>query len=277
MGKARPKVERSFYRNGQLREEIHFRGPTLHGLHRTWHHNGRLSTEEFYDSGLLNGLSRQWNRRGKLLGSFRLKHGTGIRQEWFQNGQLKFETSTVAGKFTGRTRVWLADGTLVSEQYAIENRNVSPATYVAAAGKHPDYPRYPAGKNKLKSLDADEIERREFQLQVKWLLSQRNRCEALAWLKAGAQIRSLALFHLTQARQLVQKCYDAGALQVVAVNLYEGKSRKQFSDALVVKLPSEKPARRAIRQLLAKLPKKLRAGVVPAQDFGDEFLFASFE
>jgi hypothetical protein len=277
MGKPRPRVKRSFYRNGQLREETHFLGSTIHGPHRTWHHNGQLSSEEFYDSGLLHGLCRQWNRRGRLLGSYRMKHGMGIQQAWFQNGRLQFETSTATGKFTGRTRVWLQDGTLVSEQYAIENRNVSLAAYVAAAGKHPDYPRYSASKDKLKPLDADEIERREFQLQVKWLLSQRNRCEALAWLDAGAQKRSLGQFNLTQGRQLVQKCYDAGALQVVAVNLYDGKSGRQYSDALVLKLPSEKPARLAIRQLLAKLAKKLRAGVVPAQDCGEEFIFASFE
>src|SRR6185437_4825167 len=185
MGTHRPKVERSFHRNGILREETSLLGRQLHGPRRTWHPNGRLASVAFYEHGRLHGLCRQWNQRGKLLGSFRMEHGTGIQREWFQNGQLQLETSTVAGKFTGRTRVWLQDGTLVAEQYAIENRNVTQAAYAAAAIKHPDYPRYPINKGKIKFPDADEIEWREFQLQVKGLLAQRNKCEAKRWLEAG--------------------------------------------------------------------------------------------
>jgi hypothetical protein len=276
MGKPRSKIERSFHRNGTLREEVSFLGRQLHGAYRTWHPNGRLASEEFYEEGRLHGLCRQWNARGKLLGSFRLKHGTGIQREWFENGQLQLETSTVAGQFTGRTRVWLRDGVLVSEQFAIENRNVTPAAYAAVAIKHEDYPRYPASKTKKKFPDESEIERREFQLHIEWLLAQKNKREALAWLKAGAQARSLGLLKLTQARELVQKLYDAGALQIFAADIYDEKKRKQFSDVLLVKLPLEKSARQTIRRLLVKLPVKLRAGVLPIQDHGEEFLFASF-
>jgi len=271
-----PKVERSFYRNGQLREETSFLGRQLHGPHRTWHANGRLATEEFYEHGRLHGLCQQWNQQGELLGSFQVKDGTGIQREWFQNGRLQLETATVAGKFTGRTRVWLPDGTLVAEQYGIENRNVTQAAYAAAASKHPDYPRYPASKGKIKFPDADEIERRELELQVAGLLAQTNKREAVRWLKAGAQMRSLGLLKVTQARQLVQKLYTAGALQIFAVNIYSNKDGKQFSDALLVKLPPEKSARQTIRSLLVKLPAKLRAGVLPAKDHGEKFLFASF-
>ena len=276
MGTPKLKFESSFYRNGQLREETSFLGHHLHGACRTWHPNGRLASEQFYQHGRPHGLCQQWNQRGKLLGSYQMKDGTGIQREWFENGRLQMETSTVAGKFTGRIRLWLPDGTLVAEQFAIENRNVTQAAYAVAAGRHPDYPRYPARKGKIKLPNADEIERREFQLQVKGLLSQRNRCEAAKWLAAGAQRRSLGLFTFIQAQRLVKNLYAATAQKVFAVKIYEGKSGKQFSDALLVKLPSEKPARRAIRQLLTKSPRKLRAGVLPAQDQGEVFLFAGF-
>jgi hypothetical protein len=276
MGRPKIKIERHFYRNGALREESSFIGGQLHRAHRTWHHNGRLAREEFYEHGLLHGLCRQWNRRGKLLGLFRMKHGTGIQREWFENGQVQLELSTVAGKFTGRTRVWLQDGTLVAEQFAIENRNVTQTAYAAIAAKRPDFPRYPASRDKIKFPSADEIERREFQLQVKALLAQKNHRETSAWLDAGAQKRSLGLFSFTQVRQLVKKIYEAGAQKVIVASIYEGKSGKQFSDALLVKLPAEKSARHTIRQRLTKLPKKLRAGVLPVEDHGEEFLFASF-
>ena len=276
MGTPRSKIERSFYRNGSLREELSFLGQQLHGACRTWHPNGRLASEQFYQRGRIHGRCQQWNQRGELLGSYEVKDGTGSQYEWFENGRLQLETSTVAGKFTGRIRIWLPDGTLVSEQFGIENRNVTPAAYAAAAAKHPDYPRYPTSKGKIKFPDADEIERREFELQVAELLTQTNKREALRWLKAGAPKRSLGLFKVTQARQLVQKLYAAGALQIFAVSIYSDKDGKQFSDALLVKLPPEKSARQTIRDLLVKLPAKLRAGVLPPQDHGEKFLFASF-
>lgn len=276
MGTPRSKIERSFYRNGSLLEELSFLGQQLHRACRTWHPNGRLASEQFYQRGRLHGLCQQWNQRGELLGSYEVKDGTGIQREWFQNGRLQLETSTVAGKFTGRIRIWLPDGTLVSEQFGIENRNVTPAAYAVAAARHPDYPRYPVSKSKVKFPDADEIERREFELQVAGLLAQTNKREALRWLKAGASKRSLGLFKVTQARQLVQKLYAAGALQIFAVSIYSDKDGKQFSDALLVKLPPEPSARQTIRDLLVKLPAKLRAGVLPPQDHGEKFLFASF-
>lgn len=268
-------VKRQMHRNGVVAVEENFSGQKLHGLRRTWHQNGRIASEVTYEHGRLHGLCRQWNQRGKLLGSFRMNHGTGIQRDWHENGQLLFETSTVDAKFTGRTRSWLQDGTLVSEQYSIENRNVSPAEYATAAAKHPDYPRYRDGNRKLKFPETEEVEQREFQLQIKTLLSQRNKREAKAWLEGGAKQRSLGLFNITAAKLLIQKLYDAGAKQVLAVNIYNGKPDKQFSDALLVRLPLEQKSRRLIRQTLTKLPKKQRAGVLPPQDCGEEFLFAS--
>ena len=63
----------------------------------------------------------------------------------------------------------------------------------------------------------------------------------------------------------------------VLVGIYEGKAGKQFSDALVVKMPGEQRSRHLIHQLLTKLPKKLRAGVVPEPDTDEGYLFATFD
>lgn len=274
---SKTRIERRFYRNGQLREETTCLGGQHHGPHRTWHHNGKMASEEFYQHGLLHGLCRQWNDQGKLLGSFRMKLGTGIQSEWFDDGQLRLETSTVDGKFTGRTRTWMRDGTLVFERYVIKNHDVVPQEYRAAAKNHPDYPHYPKETKAVRLPNADEVEKREFRLHVAWLLSRRNHREAREWLKAGARQRSLGLLNFTQARHLVECLYNAGAKHVVTVGIYEGKSGKQFSDALVVRMPSEQRSRRLIHQLLTKLPKKLRAGVVPEPDSGEDYLFATFE
>lgn len=274
---SKTRIERRFYRNGQLREETTCLGGQNHGPHRTWHRNGKMASEEFYERGMLHGLCRQWNDRGKLLGSFRVKHGTGIQREWFDDGRLRLETSTVDGKFTGRTRTWMRDGTLVFERYVIGNHDVSQKEYRTAARKHPEYPNYSDDKTAVRLPDADEVEKREFRLHVAWLLSRRNHREARDWLKAGARQRSLGLLNFTQTRHLVECLYNAGAKQVVTVGIYEGKSDKQFSDALVVKMPDDQRSRRLIHQLLTKLPKRLRAGVVPEPDANEEYLFATFE
>ena len=267
------KVERSFFRNGSLREHISFAGKQLHGARRLWHPNGRLAFEEFYEHGLAHGRSRQWNQRGKLLGSYRMNHGTGIQREWFPDGQLQFEASRVNGFFTGRLRTWLRDGSLASECFVVENRNVSRERYNTATRKNPEYPRFPAGKVRLR--DEDELDRRELELHIEWLLSQRNKCEIQKWLAAGARHRSLGFFKFAQAKQLTRKLSDAGALQIFAVNICSNKGGKQFSDALLVKLPVKKSARQTIRRLLVKQPAKLRGGILPAKDKGEPFLFCS--
>lgn len=277
MRSPRIKIERSFYRNGSLREETFMAGRERHGSHRTWHPNGRPASVTFYEHGRLHGLCQQWNAQGEPLGAFQMTHGTGIHREWFPNGQLQFEASMIAGKFTGRIRVWLRDGTLVSEQFAIENHNVTPAAYAKASAKNKDWPRYPTAKGARKFPSPAEIEQREFDLLIQSLLAQKTKRTALLWLKAGAKRRSLGHFNFRQAAELVQKLFDADARQIFAVDIYSDKAGKQFSDALLVKLPPEKGARLAIRQLLTKLPAKLRAGVLPVEDFGQEFLFASFE
>lgn len=275
MGMPRPKVERSFYRNGQLREETSFLRRQLHGPHRVWHRNGKLASEEFYAHGQAHGLCRQWNESGKLLGSFRMKHGTGIRRDWFQNGRLQGETSMINGQFTGRIRSWLRDGSLAFESYAIENHDVSRAQYRAAARQHPEYPRYPADKVRLR--DESELDRREFELHIEWVLSRRNQCEARKWLAAGARLRSLGLLNFTQARLLVKNLYGAAAQKIIVVNIYAGKSGKQFSDALLVKLPPAPLQRKRIRRLLTKFPRKLRAAVLPESDDQSDYFFATFE
>jgi hypothetical protein len=272
---SKPKIKRAFYRNGLLREEISFLGRKLHGPYRTWHPNGKPAFEGCYEHGRSHGTCRQWNDRGRLLGSFRMEHGTGIRRDWFENGQIKFETPMLNGLFTGRMRSWLRDGSLAFESYAIGNRDVSPAKYLAASRKHPEYPRYPARKIRLRG--EDELDKREFELHVEWLLSKRNRCEAREWLKAGARQRSLGLLNVTQARQLVANLYESKAQTIVVANIYSGKSDKQFSDALLIKMPAAARERRRIRQLLVKFPKKLRAAILPESDDGSEYVFATFE
>jgi antitoxin component YwqK of YwqJK toxin-antitoxin module len=143
------RVQRFYYRNGQIRLENREVDGGFHGLCRTWHYNGQLAEELRYRHGKLHGVSRQWNENGRLLGSFTMNHGTGRQQYWHNNGKLRLEINSFNGKFFGRMRLWLRDGTLVQETYYISNVDVTRAAYLKAARKHPDWPQHegePAGK-----------------------------------------------------------------------------------------------------------------------------------
>jgi hypothetical protein len=204
-----------------------------------------------------------------------MTQGTGIRREWFSDGQLQSEASKVNDLFTGRMCSWLRDGTLAAQSYLIENRQVSRAKYIAATRRYPEYPRYPAGRVRLRG--EKELYKRELKLHIEWLLSRSNKSEARKWLEAPAQQRSLGLLNFRQAQRLVENLYAAGAEQVQIANIYHGKSGKEFSDALVIKMPLQPRARRLVRQLLIQFPKKLRAAVLPEMDDKLEYAFATFE
>ena len=115
------KIMQTYYRNGQIQEEQPRLKGRIHGVLRRWYKNGVLALEQPHENGVAHGICRQWTEDGKLLGSFKIKYGTGIHRHWHDNGQLQSEVSTVNGAMTGRHRSWLPDGTLVFEQYYLNN------------------------------------------------------------------------------------------------------------------------------------------------------------
>ena len=108
----RTTIQKSFYRNGQLREAMPLRNGRRHGVARVWHKNGVLASEEPYQTACCMASAASGMKPGRLLGKYRMVHGTGIQRAWHDNGKLQMEFSTVRGEFCGRNRIWLRDGTL---------------------------------------------------------------------------------------------------------------------------------------------------------------------
>ena len=183
------RIERFYYRNGQIRMENREVGGQLHGLCRTWHYNGQLAEEQRYHHGKSHGLSQQWDEHGHLLGSFTMNHGTGRQRYWHNNGRLRSEINSLNGKFFGRMRIWLRDGTLVQETYYISNVDVTRAAYLKAARKYPDWPQHegePAGKV---ARDDQALKRKEHELFMESLLAK-NSCRSPAMVGRGQKSRS---------------------------------------------------------------------------------------
>lgn len=245
-----------------------------HGIVRVWHKNGVLANEEPYQDSLLHGVCRQWSESGRLLGKYRMVHGTGVQRAWHENGKLQLEFSTVRGDFSGRYRLWLHDGTLLSEEVYLHGRIVSAKKYRAARAKDKSLPKLigKAGKPLPKTRAAEKHIHEVF---VRYLLAQKNRSEARKWLETGGKKRrSLGRFKREgDALQFVEAFYKAGAAEVIAPDVYAGKTGDQFADCLLVRLPKVAAQRRAIRKVCAQLSKRTLGAFQPDQDIGETHLY----
>ena len=271
-------IQKTFYRNGQLREQVPVRNGRRHGVARIWHKNGKRASEEPYENGLLHGVCRHWNEAGRLVGEYRMIHGTGLQRDWHDNGKLQIEVSTVHGEFCGRNRIWLRDGTLLTERFYLHGLAVSAKTYRAAAAKDKTLPRFrgkPAkltGKNRVKPLHIHRV-------FVDSLLKKRKQCEARKWLAKNTSdptARSLGRFKReNDAAKFVEALYQAGAVEVIAPDLYRNKARDQFADCLLVQLPKNAARRKAVRQVCGQLRTRRLGAVQPDMDIGESHLYLS--
>jgi len=267
-------AKRMFHRPGVLMLEEHFRQGRLHGRRRTWHRNGQIAEEGFYRDGRLHGLCRQWNENGRLLGSFRMKHGTGTQRSWHDNGRLNLEFTTIEGKFCGRSRLWLRDGTLISDRVLLFGRNVTPEQYRKAAANDPRLPRL-RGRIGKPPMNNRELQKHIYRVFVSGLLSKHNRSEARMWLKAAGK-KTLGRFqHANEAAQFVEELYQAGASLVMASDIYRNQRGTQFADSLLVQLPKNAARRKAVRAVCAQLRKRDLGAVQPDKDMGENHLYLS--
>jgi hypothetical protein len=172
----------------------------------------------------------------------------------------------------------LRDGTLLTERFYLHGLAVSAETYRAAAAKDKTLPKFrgqPAkltGKNRVKPLHIHRV-------FVDSLLEKRNQREARKWLarKTGDQTaRSLGRFKReNDATKFVEALYQAGAVEVIAPDIYRNKARDQFSDCLLVQLPKSAAKRKAIRKVCAQLRTRKLGAVQPDEDIGEGHLFLS--
>lgn len=270
----RTTIQKSYYRNGQLRETLPLQNGHRHGVARTWHKNGRLASEERYAEGLLHGVCRQWSETGRLLGKYRMIHGTGVQRTWHDNGHLQMEISTVRGAFCGHSRSWLSDGTLLSDDIYLHGKLVSANEYRAAAAMDKSLPKLSRITRKAAQPVSEEHIHQAF---ITSLLAKPNHLEARRWLQESnghTATRSLGRFKReSDAAKFVNALYNAGAVEVIATDAYSNKAHERFADCLLVRLPKASVKRKAIREVSAQLQKRKLGAVQPDADVGETHLF----
>ena len=276
-------IQKTFYRNGQIRERVPVRDDRRHGVVRVWHKNGKRASEEPYRNGLLHGICRQWNESGRLLGKYKMVHGTGIQREWHDNGQLQLEVSTVRGEFTGRNRMWLRDGAFLSERSYLRGQIVSADAYRKATAKDKSLPRFRGKPAKLPAKNGT-VAKHILNVFVRSLLEKPNRSEVRKWLAKKANdktTRSLGRFKPArdaakcQTGKFVEALYEAGAGEVIVADIYRNKARDQFADCLLVQLPKSAAKRMAVRKVCVQLRKRKLGAMQPDKDMGESHLFLS--
>ena len=276
-------IQKTFYRNGQIRERVPVRDDRRHGVVRVWHKNGKRASEEPYRNGLLHGICRHWNEAGRLLGKYKMVHGTGVQREWHDNGQLQLEVSTVRGEFSGRNRMWLRDGALLSERFYLRGQIVSADAYREATAKDKSLPRFRGKPAKLPPKNGT-MEKHILNVFVRSLLEKPNCSEARKWLAKQTNdktARSLGRFKPArdaakcQTEKFVQALYQAGAVEVIAPDIYRNKARDQFADCLLVQLPKNAAKRKAIRKVCSQLRTRRLGAVQPDEDIGESHLYLS--
>jgi hypothetical protein len=73
---------RHFHKTGELEHECPLKNGVTHGIEYRSDIPGKLHSAEPFSNGLPHGTARQWSDDGKLMGSYTMRHGTGIDLWW---------------------------------------------------------------------------------------------------------------------------------------------------------------------------------------------------
>ena len=78
---------RCFHESGELEYEWPLKNDLTHGIVYRSDIPGKLLSAEPYFNGLPHGVAKQWSDDGKLMGTYTMRHGTGLDLWWCGYGR----------------------------------------------------------------------------------------------------------------------------------------------------------------------------------------------
>lgn len=108
---------RSWDNDGNLVVEYAIHNNLRHGPFISYHANGRVSWVTRFVNGKEHGVSRQYDRNGNLIGTYKMRHGTGVDLWYTAPGELSEERHVQDGKWNGPERWWNANKTVWEETH----------------------------------------------------------------------------------------------------------------------------------------------------------------
>ena len=180
---------RYFEKDGTLSSETPLKDGLVHGT-QYFFLNGKLDFSEHCQKGLAHGTAKQWSEDGELIGTYSMRHGTGLDLwrckrtwghgsiylsearyfkdgmfhgfEWWINEDQKSvhqETHFWKDQKHGIERLWNFEGRLKRgyPRYWVKNKQVAKRQYIKECAKNADLPPF---------REKDNAPRRKFPKEV---------------------------------------------------------------------------------------------------------------
>lgn len=180
---------RFFEENGNLMSETPLKNGLTHGT-QYFFLDGKLDFSEHFHNGLAHGTAKQWSEDGKLIGTYTMRHGTGLdlwrcKRNWgngsvflsearyFKDGHIhgfewwinedqksvNHERHFSEDRYHGIERVWNGEGRLKRgyPKYWIKGRQVTKRQYIKECAKDSFLPQF---------REKDNLPRRKFPKDV---------------------------------------------------------------------------------------------------------------
>jgi antitoxin component YwqK of YwqJK toxin-antitoxin module len=180
---------RYFEENGNLMSETPIKNGLTHGIQYLFD-EGCLEFSETYQNGLAHGTAKQWSPDGELIGTYTMKHGTGLDLwrcknnwgngsiylsearyfkdghfqgfEWWINEDQKtvnHERHFCQDQVHGIERFWNAEGRLRRgyPKYWVNNKQVTKRAYIKECANDMSLPRFNEEDNLPQRKFPDEV------------------------------------------------------------------------------------------------------------------------
>jgi hypothetical protein len=139
--------ERYFHKTGELSYERPVKNGLTHGIVYRSDTPGKLLSAEPCFRGKLHGTARQWSNDGRLIGTYKMKHGTGIDLWWQESGNgvphLSEARYLKDGMWHGFEWWWLGSKELTQEAHFWNGKEHGIERRRNLQGRlHRGYPRY---------------------------------------------------------------------------------------------------------------------------------------
>jgi antitoxin component YwqK of YwqJK toxin-antitoxin module len=97
----------------QIEIEGHYKDGKLDGPWKRLFHSGAIAEEGAYQKGIPVGEWRQLDAAGNVLGTYKLKNGTGKQKKWLDDGPLYSDITLVKGVPHGPMKIYDREGHVV--------------------------------------------------------------------------------------------------------------------------------------------------------------------
>jgi antitoxin component YwqK of YwqJK toxin-antitoxin module len=164
-------IIKTYYENGEIKEEIETVNDMRHGLYKSYHDNGQLRIAVQFENGnQIDGIVDSFDENGKLIRSVEVRNGNlnGHFKEFYPSGAIKKEGKYKDDEIIGKVVEYFEDGSIKED-----NADEYLEGLELDNNKSIDFIDKTAFINKLKNLDESSIIEIRFDSK-KWSINEKS-------------------------------------------------------------------------------------------------------